>query len=334
MPQLVSIVVPAYNAAKRIEATLLSIAAQDYENIEIIVVDDGSSDGTGDLAESVLRRSGGNFRIIKHESNMGVSAARNSGLRSVSGNYVIFFDADDLADPNFVSVLFAAITQNDSDVAFCGYRYRFEDTGKEQIVPLKLDSLRQYSAEELLMMYIFGQIWPLMWSTMFKTGFIKTSGLEFTVGCGFGEDLEFLRKALSRCGSISFSTGCHYIYVQHEGMTVKTTKQTPEKLLRRYADDAGAICRTAQYFWEHAKSPKIRAIGMNFLLPKGLIKTLNVMAWRHDKTGFYQTLRAPGTRRALAASFRYLPREPEMFFKAAALLIAPQLYFRMRSRSF
>ena len=332
MSELVSMVVPAYNAAKRMEATLLSITAQDYENIEVIVVDDGSSDGTGDLAESVLRRSGRDFRVIKHESNMGVSAARNSGLRSVSGEYVIFFDADDMADPNFISVLFGAITQNDSDAAFCGYRYRFEDTGKEQFVPIKLDSSRRYSAEELVVMHIFGRIWPLMWSTLFKTRLLKTAGLEFTVGCRFGEDTEFLMKALSRCGSINFSTGCHYIYVQHEDMTIKTTK-TPEKLLRRYEDDAGAICRTAQYLAMHAESSKARAIAMNFMLPKGLIKTLNVAAWQHDKEKFYQTLYTPGTKQALAASLKYPLREPVMFFKALALLIVPQLYFRMRSRS-
>ena len=333
MSKLVSIVVPAYNAAKRIKSTLLSIAAQDYENIEIIVVDDGSSDGTGDLAENVLRRSGRDYRIIKHESNMGVSAARNSGFGSTKGDYVIFFDADDMADPNFVSVLLDAVTKNDSDAAFCGYRIRLENTGKEPMVPIELDSSRHYSAEALTAMYIFKRIRPGIWSTIFKTKFLKTTGLEFTAGCMVGEDTEFLTNAFSRCGSIGFSTACHYIYVQHEDMVSKTTRQTPDQSIRRYADDAGAVCRAAQYLAEHAESPKVRDIAMNFMLADGLIKTLNVAARQRDQEKFCRLVHVPETRRALMASLLVsLPRKLDIFIKAATLLLFPRLYFTIRSK--
>jgi glycosyltransferase involved in cell wall biosynthesis len=326
MSKLVSIVVPAYNAAKRIEATLLSIAAQDYENIEIIVVNDGSSDGTGSLARNVLRRSGRDFRVIEHESNMGRSAARNSGFGSARGDYVVFFDADDLADSNFVSVLLEAITKNDCDAAFCGFRIRFESTGQESMRYIKLNSSRKYTAEELTIMYIFTRIKPSICTTVFKTSFIKTAGLEFTAGCGYGEDVEFLVKVFSRCRSINFSTGCHYIYVQHEDMTSRTA--------RRYADNAEATCRAARYLMERTESPKVRDIAMNFMLADGLIKTLNVAARQGDQGKFYRILHLPETRRVLAASLsKSVRRKLDIFVKAAVLLLFPRLYFRMRSRS-
>lgn len=333
MSPLVSIVVPAYNAAKRIESTLLSITAQDYRDIEIIVVDDASSDGTGDVAKNVLTRSGRVFRILKHDSNMGESAARNTGLQFVSGDYVVFFDADDMADPNFVSVLIEAITENDSDAAFCGYRNRFEDTGEERTVPIRLDPSRRHSAEELIVMHIFKRIRPSICTTIFKTSFLKTAGLEFTVGCHVGADTEFLTKALSRCGSINFSTGCHYIYVQHEDMVSRTMRQTPDKILRRYTYITEAVCRTARYLAKHAESPKVRGIAMNFMLADGFIRTLNVAAMRNDETEFYLTLYAPEARRALTASLRYIFQKPEVFLKASSLLIVPWTYFRIRSKS-
>jgi glycosyltransferase involved in cell wall biosynthesis len=310
------------------------MAAQDYEDIEIIVVDDGSSDGTGELAENVLKRSAREFRVIKHEANMGESVARNSGLGSARGDYVMFFDADDIADPNLVSALLEAAAQDDSDAAICGYRVRYEDTGKERTIPVGLDGSRsrKYSAEELTVMFIFKQMQPAL-SALFKTSFLKTEGLEFTAGSVVGGDGEFLTKDFSRCGSINFTTGCHYIYVQHEDMTSITTRQTPEKSLSRYIHVTEAVCRAARYLAERAESPKVRDVAMNFMLADGLIRTMNVAARQHDKAKFYQTLHAPETRRALIASLRYLLRKPEVSIKAATLLTAPRLYFWMRSKS-
>jgi len=332
LSQFVSLVVPAYNAGKRIEPTLLSIAAQDYKNMEIIVVDDGSSDDTCDVAESVLTRSGREFSVVKHETNMGVSVARNTGLDSASGDYVIFFDADDLADHNFVSVLVNTVTKNDSDMAFCGYRNRFEKTGEERIVPVSLDSSRSYSTEDLTAMYIFKKIKPAIWSTIFKLSFLREMGLKFTVSCRYGEDTEFLTKAFSRCGSINFSAECHYIYVHHENMTSKTTLQAPDKHLRRYTDNAEATYRAALYLAEHAGSPKVRGIAMNFMLAEGFIKTLNVASMRRDEAQFRRMLDEPETRRALLASRWYFFQKPGLFMKAALLLFAPGVYFRMRSK--
>ena len=104
------------------------------------------------------------------------------------------------------------------------------------------------------------------------------------------------------------------------------------RVARRYADNAEAVCRAARYIAEHAESPKIRDIGMNFLLAEGLIKTLNVAARQRDEAQFYRILHAPDTKRALTASLRYLPQKPEVSLKAAALLTTPRLYFRIRSK--
>ena len=117
-------------------------------------------------------------------------------------------------------------------------------------------------------------------------------------------------------------------------MITKASQKTPDKFLRRHTYIADALYRAAHYLAEHAESPKVRDAATNFMLPESLIKTLNVAARQYDKAKFYQTLYAPGTRRALSASLRYLLKEPENFLKATVLLTAPRLYFWIRSKSF
>ncbi len=92
---LVSLVVPAYNAERFLEATLESVRAQTMRNFECLVVNDGSTDATGALALDFRKRDG-RFRILTHRANSGLSAARNSGLRAARGRFVAFLDADDL----------------------------------------------------------------------------------------------------------------------------------------------------------------------------------------------------------------------------------------------
>lgn len=324
--------VPAYNAAKRIGRTLSSIVSQDHGAIEIIVVDDGSSDGTGETARDLLSNSGRDFRIIAHETNLGVSAARNSGLGSASGDYMIFFDADDIADPDYVSALLGAITENDGDAAFCGYRDRFEETGEEREIPIGLDPSRQYSAEELTVMFVFGKFKLAIGSAIFKKKFLDESGLKFAVGCSFGEDEEFLIKALSQCKKIGISAKCPYIYVHHNDMAIVTSVSTKDKFIRRRVDGAASICRAARYLAEHSGSPRVRDIAVNFIMAEGLIKTLTAAAMRNDAEEFYRKLYEPETRRALIASRRYLLQKPDVFVKAASMLIAPRTYFRIKSK--
>ena len=104
---LVSIIIPTYNGENRIAKTLESIIAQDYGNLEIIVVDDVSTDDTVSTAKNILEKSGRKFMIIQRTVNGRQSASRNTGLDAANGKYIIFFDHDDLADKNFVSLLCA-----------------------------------------------------------------------------------------------------------------------------------------------------------------------------------------------------------------------------------
>ncbi|MCS6813258.1 MAG: glycosyltransferase [Cyanobacteria bacterium] len=97
---LVSVVIPAYNAEKCLAETLTSVLAQTYEHLEVLVVNDGSTDGTADLASQIMLRDR-RLKVIT-QSNAGAAAARNTGIRHAQGEYIAPIDADDLWHPQAI----------------------------------------------------------------------------------------------------------------------------------------------------------------------------------------------------------------------------------------
>lgn len=100
---MVTVIVPAYNAEKTIQNCINSIQKQSYKDIEIVVIDDGSTDRTKEIVQRLLRKDG-RIKIIS-QYNQGASAARNKGIEKASGEYVTFVDADDEIEPQLIKVL-------------------------------------------------------------------------------------------------------------------------------------------------------------------------------------------------------------------------------------
>lgn len=124
MGDLISVIVPAYNAAAYLRACLDSIRAQTYPDLEVLLVDDGSTDGTFALCDE-YRLMDSRFRVI-HQQNGGLSAARNTGIAAAMGAYLSFIDADDAVHPRFLETLHRAAIEERAEIALCGYQ-RFSD---------------------------------------------------------------------------------------------------------------------------------------------------------------------------------------------------------------
>lgn len=120
MGALISVIVPAYNAAKYIEKCLDSILAQTYRNIEIIVVDDGSVDETAAILEGYALKNK-NIRVI-HQKNGGVTSARLRGIAEASGEWIGFVDSDDYIEPQMYERLLANAIQYEAEISHCGYQ--------------------------------------------------------------------------------------------------------------------------------------------------------------------------------------------------------------------
>ena len=114
---LIGVIVPVYNVAQYLEKSIASIQQQTYQNLEIILVDDGATDESGRLCEQIAEQD--ERVLVYHKENEGLSQARNDGLKQAHGDYVIFIDSDDYIHPEMIASLYQQLVNEDADVSSC-----------------------------------------------------------------------------------------------------------------------------------------------------------------------------------------------------------------------
>ena len=129
--ELISVIVPIYNVEKYLRQCLNSLLTQTYNNIEVIMVDDGSPDNCGAICDEYARKYG-NF-IVVHKENAGLGMARNTGLEYVTGKYVMFLDSDDYIDSELIQILYEAMKINKVDISKSGFR-RINNSGNIKVI--------------------------------------------------------------------------------------------------------------------------------------------------------------------------------------------------------
>ncbi len=138
---LVSVVMPAYKAEEYIEAAIGSVQAQTYENWELLVMDDCSPDGCGEIVKAMAEKDS-RIRLVRNEKNMGVARTRNRGLDLCRGDYVALLDSDDLWRPTKLEKQLALAQKEKADIIYCSYAI-IDENGKQKcadyIVPAKTD---------------------------------------------------------------------------------------------------------------------------------------------------------------------------------------------------
>jgi glycosyltransferase involved in cell wall biosynthesis len=189
MNQLVSIVIPAYNVEKYIGECLKSVQQQTYENWQAIVVDDGSTDKTVEVVQTIIQHDH-RFRLFR-QPNGGVSKARNTGMLAATGRYLSFLDGDDMWEPTFLEKLMAAIPANDVDMAYCGYTHLYSGGVRRKFS-------YPYAGGHILLEVIQGKTQIHIGAILVKKDLIDQLGLFFTEGCRVGQDQEFLWKLVSQ----------------------------------------------------------------------------------------------------------------------------------------
>ena len=209
MEPLISVIVPAYNAEAFLDQCLESIVAQSYRHLEIIVVDDGSTDGTGEICD---RWAGQDERIrVIHQANGGHSAARNTALDAMSGELVRMGDSDDVLHTEFAATLLDAMISHDADIAVGGY---IPFDGKEPCFPKTGDgTIRQYDQHEALMAVFYQKsLTHSPWGRLFKASLFKD--IRFPLGIIY-EDLAIIFPLLKKCQLVVVTNQVLYGYRQH-----------------------------------------------------------------------------------------------------------------------
>lgn len=187
---IISIIIPAYNSDKYIANTLHSVLCQDFKYIEIVVVDDGSTDNTRQVVEQ-LQQKDSRIRYF-YQENKGVSMARNLGIDNAEGTFITFLDSDDELEPIFLETMHSYIKSFEGDLYYCGYYCRRQGkiTAK---VPANFETVG-----DPLEYVLKGKMLASVSSWCIRRSFLQEIGLYFFQGCSYGEDMEFFYKLLYR----------------------------------------------------------------------------------------------------------------------------------------
>lgn len=223
MKELVTIIVPVYNAGVYLSPCLESLIAQSHRALEIILVDDGSTDGSGAVCDEFARLDG-RVKVV-HQENSGVSAARNKGLENASGAYLTFVDADDALLPHAVETALRYLWETDADVVTYGWRRQFEDHSEDCCAEFACETDIPAVIREILMHYsAYGGGYP--WNKLWR----RDSGVcKFAPELYYFEDLEWVIRMLLQTRKIAVCPECLYRYRVHSG----SVSNDPEKAERR-----------------------------------------------------------------------------------------------------
>lgn len=211
---IVSVVIPVFNAIATLDRCVESVLSQTHRNLQCILVDDGSSDGSSiacDKWASLDERV-----TVLHQDNAGVSSARNAGMEASNGEFLQFADSDDFLDPDMTETLLHRATETNADVVICGYRVLL-DNG-DLIRARSIDIIQQVLYKDDFLQHLdrifLSVLLNASWNKLYRRSHLLRSALAFDTSRDLGEDLLFNIGALRDARVVSILSNCLYNYIQ------------------------------------------------------------------------------------------------------------------------
>lgn len=239
-----SIIIPAFNAAKYIEKCIQSVLAQSYTDFEVIIIDDGSVDGTEEISRKAAEAS--EFISAYRTPHSGAGAARNAGLKQASGEYVVFLDADDYwTNSCLLEHLHDRLMEREVDVVMFQMDKYTEDGQilkkyRKGAFPSDKKYYRLRDVYEVLVRD--GQVLASSCNKCVRRSLLEEAGIAFQEG-GLAEDIDWVLQLFGRVKSISFLDEISYAYIQHKGYSASNDTEGPEYQARMIRDWAGRLKR-------------------------------------------------------------------------------------------
>lgn len=207
----ISIIIPIYNAEKHLQECLNSITAQEFQDFEVLMVNDGSTDKSLEIMDSYAGKDE-RFKII-NQTNNGVSSARNRGITESKGNCICFVDADDKLANDFLSSTYQKADQYDLVVTGAQYTDCYDH---KDILPQGEYNVGNIG--NLLANHLKSICFNAVWGKLFRRDIIITNNITFDKNLKYGEDAPFCQTYLANCTSIYIDGDCKYIYrFEHAG---------------------------------------------------------------------------------------------------------------------
>ena len=245
---LLSVIVPCYNVEKYVDKCIASIVGQTYPNLEILLIDDGSTDRTGMLCDAWQEKDK-RTRVI-HKQNEGLSYARKTGIENATAEYVAFVDSDDWIDPGMFANMMQALLSTNSDIAQCGYCKVFEDGRTEHCnTESKTGSFEILDKKEGVLLILDGRKWDsFMWNKIFKARLFEY--IEFPKGRTF-EDIPVMFWLFHHATQSVYLYDEYYHYFQRSN-SITQDANIAKKMKNRY-DFYEAYCERTQFVEQHSE---------------------------------------------------------------------------------
>lgn len=266
---LVSVIIPVYNCEKYLEKCLSSVIAQVYNRLEIIVINDGSTDNSG----KIIRRYADRYAniLVIDQKNSGVSVARNNGIEKASGEYLLFLDGDDYIGESYIKNLIEAAQKNASDLVICGCTM-VDITGKV-LMELSPGTYKRGEQEE----------WAYRLSSacshLYKSQIWINSGIKFAKGVR-GEDIPIDLYFNYICSNIVIVPERGYYYVQHEDSAMGAARG-----LQNFPLPLEAICEVLD------KLSDVKEANSHEFLEYGVFKVLAMFLFDLGRGANWQVIR-------------------------------------------
>lgn len=284
MGGLISIIVPVYNVESYLEQCIDSILAQTYKKLEIILVDDGSTDQSGKICDQYAEK---DSRIhVVHKANGGLSSARNAGLKICHGDYLGFVDSDDYIDPDMYKVLLDNLFRGDADISACEFYWTYPDyveaSGNEKAYFILSG---KEAAKGLFVRKKFfsrGEQRVVCNKLYKRNAFFPQDGnwIKFPENVKYGEDNYVAPMVLYRAKRVVYSGRNLYFYRQRKGSTVHSFGRHVITGYRDYILN--------YYKWTEEEAPDLRAnvecfnLREFYVLVKNYIRSQSYPLWMDD----------------------------------------------------
>lgn len=198
----VSLILPIYNVGRFFDECMQSVLSQSHKNIEVVLVDDGSTDDSGDIADQYAVK---DKRVrVFHKKNQGVSSARNFGIDKSTGEYLCFADPDDILKSDYVDYMLRLCIDNDAEVSICAEVF----TVFKRAQPL--EDLKVVSGEQAAADILYGKITVGCYSKMFKKSLLDVKKIRFFEDVYIGEGFNF--NVIAFCASDRVAISQHKVY--------------------------------------------------------------------------------------------------------------------------
>lgn len=230
----ISVVVPVYNVEGYLNRCVVSVLEQSFENIELLLIDDGSTDESGKMCDALAKR---DSRVkVFHQANQGLSGARNTGIDQASGEYVFFCDSDDFISKDALERLYDKLCRENADIVACGFSHvwdDFEKSGREEIFTNSTPgAFSGYEAVKQMMTN--NNICTVAWNKLYKKSLFEN--VRFPVGV-LHEDEATVYKLLYKAKIVSYTPNPLYKYFQRAaGIMGKSVGRRGDHLITALTD--------------------------------------------------------------------------------------------------